>query len=1094
MNSYGAPTTTSTKSASESPILPPSDARYVTSSEYENASPRLMRSTVHAFPTDNSTSRKCDLPLGLVVTPLGGLSRSCGSGASEGASSDPTNEAANNGSSNHVGQSSSSQWNGRDQGEIYGDSDNGTNETLEGELDYVPLLTADDGNAMADPERVPVLRAPKRLENDKGDPHIQFGTRAVTPPRCNRCNAYLNPYSTPVAVSNFLRGAYSPVQAYDCNMCGASGSIVLSEEAISNGTFDAATRCGTVEYEVGGAYCVRKEGPVQNVHLYGVEYVPPNSTGVAMADHHHHHGTIKSHGWLEALDAIREVGRGLSITAPKKEDKDGTLVSDVRIGVFAFYQDMLIFPYLKRPHPRVDVDVSKDCVEQEMDAELELAIMPDVTDDPFCPLPLHMWTHNVGNGLNSIEWKHFNRVLDSFSELMERLVSELPSIPTTNNNSRQQDQSTRNCGGAALAALASALHDSGGRATLITTRRPNHGLGGLRDREGNQPQPQRVQYALAGQAQQQRSRVSKKSNPYQRAPDEQRLFIPLQRLVKPTKGLPQNIFGVDAECNDGRAGLFYRELGERCARQRICIDIVVTSSLVNMSSTSSSQAPSSMNVGPRSVHPNPREFLDVATLAELCRATCGDFKWLRAGNECGVKVGNGNNDNGVSFTGEQLREELKRSALAYSGSDAVFKLRCSHGVQVKSYSPTLPVGTLIGDGIVNSAEMELSNLNSSTSVAVLLEHKLGGVQDTRGGGRKGIDSPMVFFQAATLYTTLTGRRRVRVSTLGLVTTKVPSAVYRSADLGTVAAIMTRQAISDLDDPNEGSLHNAQSKVFQKCVSILANYRLHTTAKSSPVGQLILPESLQLLPLFCLSLRKSRLFRNSSVPFKAPFPTADERAYHIFYGRMISPNMSLQCVHPNLFRVSDMRMRDGEWITPPALETNGISGDEQVTASSMRPVCQLPKSLNPSIACLDEEEMYLLDDRFAFYLFIGKGVPEEKWRELLSVSTATGAQRVDGQWVNNVPMGELSIASTEAGHKLRNILEQLRRLNSPNDALAMNLRPSYAPLVLIFVGRGSVYEEEMDSLLVDDPVGREKSYVDFLCDVHKAVREESTTEF
>ena len=92
------------------------------------------------------------------------------------------------------------------------------------------------------------------------------------------------------------------------------------------------------------------------------------------------------------------------------------------------------------------------------------------------------------------------------------------------------------------------------------------------------------------------------------------------------------------------------------------------------------------------------------------------------------------------------------------------------------------------------------------------------------------------------------------------------------------------------------------------------------------------------------------------------------------------------------------------------------------------------------------------------------------------------------------MGELSIASTEAGCKLRNILEQLRRLNSPNSTLATTARPTRPPLVLVFVGRGSVFEEEMDGLLVDDPVGQEKSYVDFLVDVHKAVREQSTTEF
>ena len=74
----------------------------------------------------------------------------------------------------------------------------------------------------------------------------------------------------------------------------------------------------------------------------------------------------------------------------------------------------------------------------------------------------------------------------------------------------------------------------------------------------------------------------------------------------------------------------------------------------------------------------------------------------------------------------------------------------------------------------------------------------------------------------------------------------------------------RQAISDLEEAGEGSLHNARTKMFQRMVSILANYLLHTTAMSSPAGHLILPETLQLLPLFCLSLRKSRMFRNSTL--------------------------------------------------------------------------------------------------------------------------------------------------------------------------------------------------------------------------------------
>ena len=199
-----------------------------------------------------------------------------------------------------------------------------------------------------------------------------------------------------------------------------------------------------------------------------------------------------------------------------------------------------------------------------------------------------------------------------------------------------------------MSVLADALQDSGGRATLITTRRPKYGVGALRDREKQQPPPQGAGPTTRHQ----------QSNPYKRASDEQQLFTPLQRLVKLTLYTSPN----DVESTYVKAGFFYRQLGERCAIQCICIDIVVTSSLFSIPPASSSSTSQSANVGPTSLNPNVRGFLDIATMLELCRATCGKFKWLRVGNECGVKVGdNGKNGSGGgqgegsdSLSGEQL--------------------------------------------------------------------------------------------------------------------------------------------------------------------------------------------------------------------------------------------------------------------------------------------------------------------------------------------------------------------------------------------------------------------------------------------------------
>lgn len=435
--------------------------------------------------------------------------------------------------------------------------------------------------------------------------------------------------------------------------------------------------------------------------------------------------------------------------------------------------------------------------------------------------------------------------------------------------------------------------------------------------------------------------------------------------------------------------------------------------------------------------------------------------------------------------------KTSRSTTSFCGNDAVFKVRCSSGVEVESHLPVSQnPGVLVDDSVLSSPELEMSTVSPDTCIAIQLRHKIGGIPK-ESGASAGRD-PMVYFQSALLYTTAAGSRRVRVTTLALRSTSVPSEIFRLSDFGAVTAFITRQAISDMLRPDGGTHKVAREAIVTRCVTLLANYRLHTAARSSPSGQLILPETLQLLPLFCLSLRKSLILR-PSLPKGAwsarPSPTADERAYHIHHGAGVSPALAMLSVHSNLYVVTKLRKRDGEWIVPTPLPASGSSpsgvvDQASIASASCRPYIQLPRSAHPSIASIDDDGVYLLDNAFGLYLYIGKAVPQDVRDNFLSY---------DGSF--RAPV----VSTTSAtGRKLRNIAWQMRSFCSMGGVGAPLLRPTTAPVVVVLGGSGDQgehqhgqkhkeLEDQLVTLLVDDTTPHEPFYSDFLCQLHRKIQ-------
>jgi protein transport protein SEC24 len=166
----------------------------------------------------------------------------------------------------------------------------------------------------------------------------------------------------------------------------------------------------------------------------------------------------------------------------------------------------------------------------------------------------------------------------------------------------------------------------------------------------------------------------------------------------------------------------------------------------------------------------------------------------------------------------------------------------------------------------------------------------------------------VYLQAACLYTTPTGARRVRVHTLALPVAGSIGAIFRGADLeATVQALYAQHVTVGLAG---GTVQGVRNALEARCVAILTAYRRHCAVRSSGEGQLILPESLKLLPLYTTMLFKS--------PALAARADPDARAADVYARSCASPRRFAQAALPRLIDVGAARHIDGFGWAPAAL--------------------------------------------------------------------------------------------------------------------------------------------------------------------------------
>lgn len=387
-----------------------------------------------------------------------------------------------------------------------------------------------------------------------------------------------------------------------------------------------------------------------------------------------------------------------------------------------------------------------------------------------------------------------------------------------------------------------------------------------------------------------------------------------------------------------------------------------------------------------------------------------------------------------------LKNSLLRLVDRDCGYEAVLKVRCSAGLRVdRSYGSFYNSRSLDGFSV---DEMEFAVIDQDRSICVTFAHDENLAE--------GSDA---YIQAALLYTRSDGIRCVRVHNLALMVEPLLSNVFRFADLDATCSVWQRTAAKQFVDKAlmRATPSAVKDQLMEQCVNVLFNYRKFC-ASSSSSGQLILPESLKLLPLYTLATLKSRALRGNltgNPPRGFIDVRADERVMMMGLLNSLPVEFAVSAVYPKLYSMHDMTEdcgsldEDGKFILPP----------------------QLP----PTAEKLDEDGIFLLHSAMCCYLYIGPRASTDILLELFGVEHADTAE-------TTLDLFERLESESEDGlrERVRSIVEYLN-----------STMPITQPLEILT--KNDWRANRFMSALVEDRTRNDVSYVEFLVQVHKKIQ-------
>ncbi|RCN32926.1 Sec23/Sec24 trunk domain protein [Ancylostoma caninum] len=394
----------------------------------------------------------------------------------------------------------------------------------------------------------------------------------------------------------------------------------------------------------------------------------------------------------------------------------------------------------------------------------------------------------------------------------------------------------------------------------------------------------------------------------------------------------------------------------------------------------------------------PNSFVDVASIAQLSAVTGGNvykYQYFVADKDA-----------------PRFLADLDHNISRQIAFDCMARVRSSAGIR-----PVLFQGSFFME---NSTDLEMASIDEDKSFFAELKH------DDKLSDQNAI------VQCAVLFTSVSGQRRLRILNICLPVSSDYNQLYRVADQGALVSYMLKNAVQA---NRERGNKEMKDQVFQRCAQILATYR-EKVSESAPLGQLILPETLKLLPLFVNSIVKNDAINGGSEM------TVDDKVWMIELIRGMRVDHAMLLLYPKIVPVDHLELQDPSEMTT-------VTG-----------------SVRASYENLNHTRAYLIDNGIVLFLWIGLGVAEAWVQDIFGVNSIAMLD------TENAQIPEKDNARSRG---LRRAVELLQEVGPRKRKLFV-------------VREKDALEPWMKKFLVEDRSGPNvMSYVDFLCYIHREIR-------